>query len=82
LIHFFLDLKLGHGVCAVAQCLEGLQCSDGLPEPEDEGIRSTSDTGNYTSSDMPSHPRRKESSATLLRVQQISPSDLKLHGEG
>jgi len=82
MIHFFLDPTLCHGVRAVAQCLEGLQCSDGLPEAEDEGIRSTSDTGNYTPSDMPSQPRRNESSATLLRVPQISPSDLQLHGEG
>jgi hypothetical protein len=70
------------GVFAAAQCLEGLQCSDGLTEPEDEGTRSTSDTGNYTPSDMPSHPKRNESSATLLHAPQISTLDLQLHEEG
>jgi len=77
-----LDTTLCHGVRAVAQCLEGLQCSDALPEPEDEGTRSTSDNGNYTPNDMPSHTRRNESSAALLSVPQISPSGLQLREEG
>jgi len=68
------------GYVQVLRGLEGLQCSDGVPESEDEGTRSTSDTGNYTPSDMLSHPRRNESSATLRRVPQISPLDLQLHG--
>jgi len=77
-----LDPTLCQGLRAVAQRVEGLQCSDGLPEPEDEGTRSTSDTGKYTPSDTPSHPQRNESSATLLHVPQISPLDLQLHAAG